>query len=105
MSGSNDFQNGAPFYLDATQQDLLLAALASNNQDPNDIFSTAPTNKHNNSQFHYPTDHVDPNFFTSPQQSTPANAFGSSASRRVPSATTSMATQASTLTRLTTPVL
>jgi AP-1-like factor len=78
MSGSNDFQNGAPFYLDATQQDLLLAALASNNQDPNDIFSTAPNNKHNNnSQFHYPTDHVDPTFFTSPQQSTPANAFGS----------------------------
>jgi AP-1-like factor len=80
MSGStNDFQNGAPFYLDATQQDLLLAALASNNQDPNDIFSTAnnSNNKHNNSQFHYPTDHVDPTFFTSPQQSTPADAFAS----------------------------
>ena len=80
MSGStNDFQNGAPFYLDATQQDLLLAALASNNQDPNDIFSTSNhnTNKLSNSQFQYPTDHVDPNFFASPQQSTPANAFGS----------------------------
>lgn len=42
MAGTtNDFQNGAPFYLDATQQDLLLAALASNNQNANDLFSTA----------------------------------------------------------------
>ncbi|KAH8730776.1 transcription factor PAP1-domain-containing protein [Phaeosphaeriaceae sp. PMI808] len=75
---ANDFQNGAPFYLDATQQDLLLAALASNNQNPNDLFSSAGlsnTGVTNNSQFHYPTNNVDPTFFTSPQQSTPASAF------------------------------
>ena len=78
MAGTtNDFQNSAPFYLDATQQDLLLAALASNNQDPNDIFSTVLNNGQSatNSQFQYPNDNVDPTFFTSPQQSTPANAF------------------------------
>jgi hypothetical protein len=78
MAGTaNDFQNGAPFYLDATQQDLLLAALASNNQNPNDIFSAGLNSKGavGNSQFQYPTDHVDPTFFTSPQQNTPANAF------------------------------
>ena len=78
MAGTtNDFQNGAPFYLDASQQDLLLAALASNNQNPNDIFATGLNNKGSvsNSQFQYPVDNVDPTFFTSPQQSTPANAF------------------------------
>lgn len=78
MAGTaNDFQNGAPFYLDATQQDLLLAALASNNQNPNDIFSAGLNNKTsvNDAQFPYPTDNVDPTFFTSPQQNTPANAF------------------------------
>jgi AP-1-like factor len=80
MAGTtNDFQNGAPFYLDATQQDLLLAALASNNQNPNDIFSAGVSHNRaaSNSQFQYPTDSVDPTFFTSPQQNTPANAFGS----------------------------
>lgn len=78
MAGTaNDFQNGAPFYLDSTQQDLLLAALASNNQNPNDIFSTGRNNNGglSNSQFPYSTDNVDPTFFTSPQQTTPANAF------------------------------
>jgi AP-1-like factor len=78
MAGTaNDFQNGAPFYLDATQQDLLLAALASNNQNPNDLFSTGLGHNRaaSNSQFPYSTDNVDPTFFTSPQQSTPANAF------------------------------
>jgi AP-1-like factor len=82
MAGTaNDFQTGgAPFYLDAAQQDLLLAALASNNQNPNDIFSTGLNNGHSasNSQFQYSTDNVDPTFFTSPQQSTPANAFNGS---------------------------
>jgi AP-1-like factor len=73
---TNDFQNAAPFYLDATQQDLLLAALASNNQNPNDIFSTGLNNgQPANSQFQFPNDNVDPSFFTSPQQGTPANAF------------------------------
>jgi AP-1-like factor len=80
MAGpTNDFQNGVPFYLDATQQDLLLAALASNNQNPNDLFSLGSDNSKAaataNSQFQYPVDNVDPTFFTSPQQSTPANAF------------------------------
>ncbi|KAI4619958.1 hypothetical protein J4E80_004483 [Alternaria sp. BMP 0032] len=82
MAGTtNDFQNGAPFYLDATQQDLLLAALASNNQNPNDIFSagldSGSNNKQsmNNSQFQYPLDSLDPAYFTSPQQQTPANGF------------------------------
>jgi AP-1-like factor len=60
MAGTtNDLTNGAPFYLDSNQHNLLLAALASNNQDPSNLFSTDPT------------------FFTSPQQSTPANAFTS----------------------------
>jgi len=75
---TNDFQSGTPFYLDATQQDLLLAALASNNQNPNDLFSTNMESKPatlNNSQYQYPVDGVDPTFFTSPQQATPANAF------------------------------
>ncbi|CAO2655581.1 Nn.00g043840.m01.CDS01 [Neocucurbitaria sp. VM-36] len=82
MAGTtNDFQNGAPFYLDATQQDLLLAALASNNQNPNDIFSAGvdSNNGHKgslgNSQFPYPATSVDPTYFTSPQQSTPATGF------------------------------
>jgi AP-1-like factor len=87
MAGTaNDFQNGAPFYLDATQQDLLLAALASNNQNPNDIFSTGTNNKGSmsNSQFQYPADNVDPTFFTSPQQSTPASAFNNTGMEESP---------------------
>jgi AP-1-like factor len=81
MSGtSNDFQNGTPFYLDATQQDLLLAALASNNQNPNDLFSNVnPLDEKQpmaNKQFEYPINNLDStSFFASPQQATPANAF------------------------------
>ncbi|KAF1832234.1 PAP1-domain-containing protein [Decorospora gaudefroyi] len=82
MAGStNDFQNGAPFYLDATQQDLLLAALASHNQNPNDLFSANPDNGSDhkqtmsNSQFQYPIETLDPAYFASPQQLTPANGF------------------------------
>ncbi|USP81906.1 hypothetical protein yc1106_09180 [Curvularia clavata] len=82
MAGTtNDFQNGAPFYLDATQQDLLLAALASNNQNPNDLFSTGLDNGNhnkqslNNAQFQYPIDALDPNYFTSPQQSSIGTGF------------------------------
>ncbi|KAL1801726.1 hypothetical protein ACET3X_002068 [Alternaria dauci] len=85
MAGTtNDFQNGAPFYLDATQQDLLLAALASNNQNPNDLFSAGfdngSSNKQsaNNAQFQYPLDSLDPAYFTSPQQQAPANNFNNS---------------------------
>ncbi|KAF1922953.1 PAP1-domain-containing protein [Didymella exigua CBS 183.55] len=81
MSGTgNDFQNGAPFYLDATQQDLLLAVLASNNQNPNDLFPAIngldekPT--FGNDQFQYPVNNLDPSTFFSPQQSTTANTFG-----------------------------
>lgn len=83
MSGNgNDFQNGAPFYLDATQQDLLLAALASNNQNPNDLFSNVngldDKQLQGNDQFQYPLNNLDSNnFFASPQQGTPANAFNS----------------------------
>jgi AP-1-like factor len=42
------------------------------------MFSTGVNNRgaSNNAQFHFPGDGVDPTFFTSPQQSTPANAFG-----------------------------
>ncbi|KAF2020980.1 PAP1-domain-containing protein [Aaosphaeria arxii CBS 175.79] len=81
-TSTNDFgQNGAPFYLDPNQQDLLLAALASNNPDPSNLFSTndAKTQQSlNGSQFPYPIDGgIDPNYFTSPQQSTPANNFSS----------------------------
>ncbi|KAF2130667.1 PAP1-domain-containing protein [Dothidotthia symphoricarpi CBS 119687] len=80
MAGtSNDFQDGAPFYLDPTQQDLLLAALASNNQNPLDMFSTGMDNNTkrsmSNAQYQYPIDALDPTFFTTPQQTTPANAL------------------------------
>lgn len=81
MSGTgSDFHNGAPFYLDATQQDLLLAALASNNQNPNDLFSNVskPDEKQalGSEQFQYPINSLDSTTFFSPQQATPANAFG-----------------------------
>ncbi|KAF2830672.1 PAP1-domain-containing protein [Ophiobolus disseminans] len=78
MAGKTDFQNGAPFYLDSTQQDLLLAALASNNQNPNNMFNAGVNNRSSgtNAQFQYSADGVDPTFFTSPQQSTPATGFG-----------------------------
>lgn len=82
MAGTtNNFQNGAPFYLDATQQDLLLAALASNNQNPNDLFSTGLDNGNpnkqslNDAQFQYPVDALDPAYFTSPQQSSIGTGF------------------------------
>jgi hypothetical protein len=87
MAGTaNDFSNGAPFYLDATQQDLLLAALASNNQNPNDIFSTGLDGKlaMGNNQYQFPVDSLDPAYFTSPQQSTPANAFSNGAIEESP---------------------
>ena len=69
MSGTgNDFQNGAPFYLDATQQDLLLAALASNNQNPNDLFSDMSgldsKQSFGNDQFQYPANNLDPSTFS-----------------------------------------
>lgn len=80
MAGTtNDFQNGAPFYLDPNQQDLLLAALASNNQDPNNLFSSVDAKQSmNGSQFHYPVgldNSLNASFFASPQQGTPAGAF------------------------------
>ncbi|UPX15599.1 DNA-binding transcription factor yap1 [Ascochyta rabiei] len=83
MSGTgNEFQNATPFYLDATQQDLLLAALASNNQNPNDLFSNVNVMDEKqtlaNSHFQYPTNNtnaLDSAAFFSPQQRTPANAF------------------------------
>lgn len=79
MAGTsrNDFQNAGQFYLDPNQQDLLMAALASNNQNPNDIFATGLDAKQsiNGQQFNFPVDNIDQSFFTSPQQSTPASAF------------------------------
>jgi AP-1-like factor len=82
MAGTtNEFQNGAPFYLDSTQQDLLLAALASGNQNSNDLFSAGLDNgvhhkqAATNSQFQYPLENLDPAYFTSPQQATPADSF------------------------------
>jgi AP-1-like factor len=80
-TSTNDFPTGAPFYLDPNQQDLLLAALASNTQDPNALYSNTDNTKamNNNSQFPYPVDTgFDPTYFASPQQSTPANAFAGS---------------------------
>ncbi|KAF2676058.1 AP1-like transcription factor-like protein [Lentithecium fluviatile CBS 122367] len=77
-TSTNDYQNGASFYLDPNQQDLLLAALSSNTQNANDIFGTGMIdNKQpmNGQQFQFPVDHVDPYAFTSPQQGTPATAF------------------------------
>jgi AP-1-like factor len=83
MAGTsrNDFQNTGQFYLDPNQQDLLLAALASNNQNPNDLFATGLDGKQimhglpNSQQFNFPVDNIDQGFFTSPQQSTPASAY------------------------------
>jgi AP-1-like factor len=77
-TSANDFQNGAPFYLDPNQQDLLLAALTSNAQNTNDIFATSlnDTKQTMNAQpFQFPVDNIDPYAFTSPQQGTPATAF------------------------------
>lgn len=84
-STRNDFQNAGQFYLDPNQQDLLLAALASNNQNTNDIFATGldskqimntlPNGLPNGQQFNYPIDNLDQSFYTSPQQSTPSSAF------------------------------
>ena len=88
MAGSaNDFQNGAPFYLDSTQQDLLLAALASNNQNPNDLFPTGLDDSKqtlSNSQFQYPVDSLDPSYFTSPQQNTSMSGFNSASMEESP---------------------
>ncbi|CAI6313124.1 unnamed protein product [Periconia digitata] len=72
-STTNDFQNnGAAYYLDPNQQDLLLAALASNNQNPADMLAAldAPTGNRQGAQnFQYPMDNLDPAaFFASPQQ-------------------------------------
>ncbi|KAF2001924.1 PAP1-domain-containing protein [Amniculicola lignicola CBS 123094] len=74
---NGDFQNGAPFYLDPNQEDLLLAALASNHQDSNGLYSNMDNKPRttNGGQFQYPVDGFDPSFFTSPQQSTPTAAF------------------------------
>ena len=88
MAGTtkNDFQNAGQFYLDPNQQDLLLAALASNTQNPNDIFAMGleskrpmnalPSGLPNDQQFNFPVDNLNQSFFTSPQQSTPVSAFG-----------------------------
>ncbi|KAF9741131.1 hypothetical protein PMIN03_007625 [Paraphaeosphaeria minitans] len=83
MAGTsrNDFQNAGQFYLDPNQQDLLLAALASNAQNSNDIFTTGLDAKQtmnglpNGQHFNFPVDNINQSFFTSPQQSTPASAF------------------------------
>lgn len=76
MAGtSSDFQHGAPFYLDPTQQDLLLAALASNDPNPNDILAMgldSAKHGHDASQFQYPLQTFDSAYFASPQQATPA---------------------------------
>lgn len=78
MAGTSttEFQNGAPFYLDPNQHDLLLAALASNHQDPNALYSNMDNKTIGGSQFAYPMDPAfDSSFYTSPQQGTPANGF------------------------------
>ncbi|PVH99525.1 PAP1-domain-containing protein [Periconia macrospinosa] len=76
-STTTDFQNnGAAFYLDPNQQDLLLAALASNNQNPADMLAgldastrTAANRQGAQSFNSYPLDSLDPSaFFASPQQ-------------------------------------
>ena len=87
MAGTtrNDFQNPGQFYLDPNQQDLLLAALASNNQNANDIFAAGldkptlnglPNGLPEAQHYNFPVDQIDQGFFASPQQSTPASAFG-----------------------------
>lgn len=77
MAGTtNDFQNnGAAFYLDPNQQDLLLAALASNNQNSADLLAGLDATAANaNRSFQYPLDNLDPStFFASPQQELGAN--------------------------------
>ncbi|KAF2874292.1 transcription factor PAP1-domain-containing protein [Massariosphaeria phaeospora] len=76
-TSTNDFQSGNPFYLNPNQQDLLLAALASNNQVNSGMFSSDVNNQQsvNGSQFPFSTDNIDPNYFTSPQQTTPSGGF------------------------------
>ncbi|KAF2468481.1 AP1-like transcription factor-like protein [Lindgomyces ingoldianus] len=75
-TSANDFQNGAPFYLDPNQQDLLLAALASSNQNTDGLFSSIDTKRSiTGSQFQYSVDSLDAAYFASPQQSTPATNF------------------------------
>lgn len=78
-TSANEFQNGGSYYLDPNQQDLLLAALSSNTQNPNDLFAAGLGDKQsmNAQHFQFPADNIDPFAFTSPQQGTPANAFGS----------------------------
>ncbi len=79
MAGNtNDFHSGAaPFYLDATQQDLLLAALASNNQNTDDLFSVGLDNKDSmgNPQYPHPASNLDTSYFASPTQPTPSTGF------------------------------
>ncbi|KAL6158962.1 DNA-binding transcription factor yap1 [Exserohilum turcicum] len=85
MAGStNDFPNGAPFYLDATQQDLLLAALASNSQNTADLFSAGLENGNDNKQPMDAAQFLDPAYFTSPQQSTATNNFNNVAMEESP---------------------
>ena len=76
-TSTNEFAS-APFYLDPNQQDLLLAALASNNQSANDLFSTGIDSKQtmNRSQFQYPqADNLEPAYFASPEDGTPSTTF------------------------------
>jgi AP-1-like factor len=77
-ASTNDYKN-AQYYLDPNQQDLLLAALASNqNAKPNNMYSNGAMNNPAaaNSGLQYASiDSIDPTFFASPQQVTP-DAFG-----------------------------
>ena len=75
-TSNNDFANGAPFYLDPNQQDLLLAALASNSQNPNDLFATGVDGKSVMNRFQFPqADNLDPAYFASPEDGTPPSNF------------------------------
>ena len=77
-ASANDYKTNPQLYLSSNQQDLLLAALASNQNGTNNMYSNDLDSKRStsNSQLQYPVvDSLDPTFFTSPQQTTPASTF------------------------------
>jgi len=76
-ASANDYKTNPQLYLSSNQQDLLLAALASNQTGTNNMYLNGLDSKRStsNSQLQYPVvDSLDPTF-ASPQQTTPASNF------------------------------
>ena len=77
-ASANDYKTNPQLYLSSNQQDLLLAALASNQNGTNNMYSNGLDSKRStsNPQLQYPVgDSLDLAFFASPQQTTPASNF------------------------------